>query len=441
MGGVGGASGSGGSRVDDRASGGARAGPAAASRGWPSSTPAATAPAHGGGRRARTRGPPPPPERRAGPRRAAGARPARSASSASASRTASLAAIAGVRGGLGRDVGGRPGRRRLAGRAGQLVEQREAAELEQQHPEVPRVEQLDLDVRVQLAQPAQLAVLLAHELLLERRELDVQVEVGQVEVGREALDDVAVEVPADREGVRLVGPADRRRSRGSGRAPPRSRGRTTARRDASIGRAGSVNRRAPRGRRRGPRRGCAGRRSRPPAAGHREHVVLVDRRAASRGGPRPRVELRDGRRCRAPVIRDPRRRRRTRPMVRLPHAAQSSSTKARSPRSARIAIRSTGTAAPHEVQPAPVSRARSPRWSIGGQSTRRLAAFGWRDPRAGADTPVGYHAGHGRTDRAVGRDARRRPHDSFRHSYSKDKAQLVRRLSAGSRARSAGSRG
>ena len=114
----------------------------------------------------------------------------------------------------------------LARRAGQLVEQRELAELEHQRPEVAGVEQLDVEVRVELAQAAELAVLLADELLAERRHLEVQVEVRQVEVRREALDDVAVEVPEDREGVRLVLPADLRRSRGSAPSPPRSRGRT-----------------------------------------------------------------------------------------------------------------------------------------------------------------------------------------------------------------------
>ena len=82
------------------------------------------------------------------------------------------------------------------------------AELEQQRPEVAGVEQLDPDVRVELAQAAQLAVLLAHELLLERGELDVQVEVGEVEVRREALDHLAAHRPADRERVGLVLPAD-----------------------------------------------------------------------------------------------------------------------------------------------------------------------------------------------------------------------------------------
>ena len=41
---------------------------------------------------------------------------------------------------------------------------------------------------------------------------------------------------------------------------------------------------------------------------------------------------------------------------------------------------------------------------------------------------MGYHPRHGRTDRARGL-AHGADHDSFRHSYTKDKAQLVRRLS------------
>ena len=81
--------------------------------------------------------------------------------------------------------------------------------LEHQRPEIARVEQLDVDRRVELAQAPQLAVLLAHEPLAECRHLEVEVEVGQVEVRREALDDGPVEVPEDREGVRLVLPADR----------------------------------------------------------------------------------------------------------------------------------------------------------------------------------------------------------------------------------------
>ena len=96
----------------------------------------------------------------------------------------------------------------VAAGPGQRIDQRDPPELQHQHPEVAGVEQLDADVGVELTQPPQLAVLLAHEALLERRELDVQVDVGQVEVGREALDDRAVERPQHGERVRLVLPAD-----------------------------------------------------------------------------------------------------------------------------------------------------------------------------------------------------------------------------------------
>ena len=96
----------------------------------------------------------------------------------------------------------------LAGRAAQGVGEREPAELEHERPEVAGVEQLDPDVGVELADPAQLAVLLADELLAEGRHLEVELEVRQPEVRREALDDGPVEVPQDRERVRLVLPAD-----------------------------------------------------------------------------------------------------------------------------------------------------------------------------------------------------------------------------------------
>ncbi len=86
-------------------------------------------------------------------------------------------------------------------------------------------------------------------------------------------------------------------------------------------------------------------------------------------------------------------------------------------------MRSTGMAEPHEVQPAPERRARSPRGSMEAQSTeaRRgwLAAvriLGWGIMRPMPDS----------TPRATGAHA---DHTTFRHSYSRDKAQLVRRLS------------
>ncbi len=96
----------------------------------------------------------------------------------------------------------------LALDAAQRRRQVDAPVLEQQRSEVLAVEQLDAHHRVQLTEPAQLAVLLAHQALLQRGQLEVQVEFGQVEVGREALNDITVEVPQDREGPRLVLPRD-----------------------------------------------------------------------------------------------------------------------------------------------------------------------------------------------------------------------------------------
>ena len=90
----------------------------------------------------------------------------------------------------------------------EALEQRELAVLEHQRPEVTRVEQLHADLRIELPQVAQLAVLLPDQRLLERRQLDVQVDLRQVEVGRERLDDRAVGVPGDGEDVGFVSPRD-----------------------------------------------------------------------------------------------------------------------------------------------------------------------------------------------------------------------------------------
>ena len=107
-----------------------------------------------------------------------------------------------------------------------VVGERQLAVLEHQRPEVARVEELDPDVRVELAQPAQLAVLLPHEPLLEGRQLDVEVEVGQVEVRREALDDRRRRGSTGSGRCAARTPSGPRRSRGSGPARPRWRGRT-----------------------------------------------------------------------------------------------------------------------------------------------------------------------------------------------------------------------
>ena len=74
---------------------------------------------------------------------------------------------------------------------------------------VALVQHADLDLGVQLAQPARLAVLLRHELLVERGDLDIEVIRGEVEVRGERLRGFAVTIPLERERARLVLPRDR----------------------------------------------------------------------------------------------------------------------------------------------------------------------------------------------------------------------------------------
>ena len=105
-------------------------------------------------------------------------------------------------------VTGLRARHDLAQGAAELGDQRGPPVLEHQRSEVSGIEELDPETRVQLAQSADLAVLLANESLLERRELDEELQIGQVEVRREALQDIAVEVPKDREDARFVLPGD-----------------------------------------------------------------------------------------------------------------------------------------------------------------------------------------------------------------------------------------
>src|SRR5262245_21932672 len=73
---------------------------------------------------------------------------------------------------------------------------------------VPLVEDLAPDLRVALAEPPDLAVLLGDQLLVQRRDLDVKVELGQIEIGGEPLDRLPLFVPRDRERGRLVRPGD-----------------------------------------------------------------------------------------------------------------------------------------------------------------------------------------------------------------------------------------
>jgi hypothetical protein len=61
---------------------------------------------------------------------------------------------------------------------------------------------------VQLLQPAQLAVLARHVPLAHDRDLEIEAQVGEMEVGRDRLAHAPVLVAAQHERVRLVRPAD-----------------------------------------------------------------------------------------------------------------------------------------------------------------------------------------------------------------------------------------
>jgi hypothetical protein len=80
--------------------------------------------------------------------------------------------------------------------------------LDQQVEVVALVEELDLDVGVELPQATGLAVLLRHQLLVQRGDLDVEVVAGEVEVGTEGLDRASLLVPLKRELRGLVLPVD-----------------------------------------------------------------------------------------------------------------------------------------------------------------------------------------------------------------------------------------
>jgi hypothetical protein len=80
--------------------------------------------------------------------------------------------------------------------------------LEQEVHVVALVEDLALHVGIKLLKPAHLAVLLGDELLVERRDLYVEVELREIEIGREAVGHVAGAIPVDVERGRLVEPLD-----------------------------------------------------------------------------------------------------------------------------------------------------------------------------------------------------------------------------------------
>ncbi len=78
--------------------------------------------------------------------------------------------------------------------------------LDQQVYVIPLVEDLALHVGVMLPEQANLPVLLRHQLLIQRGDLDEGVVLGQVEVRSEPLIGVSLAIPADVEGLRLVLP-------------------------------------------------------------------------------------------------------------------------------------------------------------------------------------------------------------------------------------------
>src|SRR6478735_3455229 len=128
---------------------------------------------------------------------------ARGARRRAASASRALRGWAAPPPGLGEQV-----ERRGAGAVGELRRRLEAV-LHEQLQVVTLVEHLDLDLGVQLDEAARLAVLLRHQLLVERGDLDVEVVRREVEVGREGLRRVAFTIALEHEGARLVVPLDR----------------------------------------------------------------------------------------------------------------------------------------------------------------------------------------------------------------------------------------
>ena len=73
---------------------------------------------------------------------------------------------------------------------------------------VALIEDLAVDVGVESLETTDLAILLGHQLLIHRCDLDEHLIVGQVEVRREPLGRLAVLIEIDREAPRLVVPGN-----------------------------------------------------------------------------------------------------------------------------------------------------------------------------------------------------------------------------------------
>lgn len=74
--------------------------------------------------------------------------------------------------------------------------------------QVAVVENFYIHVGVELLETAQLAIFLCDQMLAHGRELDVEVEIGQVKVGRKRFFHVAVRVPFEGKGARFIFPTD-----------------------------------------------------------------------------------------------------------------------------------------------------------------------------------------------------------------------------------------
>src|SRR2546428_631938 len=105
----------------------------------------------------------------------------------------------------GRIAGSQRAQQIIGGQAGGGFGQ---AILEEQTAVIATVEDLHADIGVQLAEPAEFAVLLGHEALLECGEFDVQIDLRKIEVRVEALHDPTLVVPLQWKAPRIVLPPD-----------------------------------------------------------------------------------------------------------------------------------------------------------------------------------------------------------------------------------------
>jgi hypothetical protein len=71
---------------------------------------------------------------------------------------------------------------------------------------VALVKDLAVDLGVELGEPANLPILLGHQLLIHRGDLYEQVVVGEIEIRGEKLGGLAIAIPGDRERAGLVIP-------------------------------------------------------------------------------------------------------------------------------------------------------------------------------------------------------------------------------------------